>query len=491
MHELRRSQFDPEWRRVDTESEYNAHLGWRPDVILADYNMPMLDAPRALDLLHELDLDIPFIVVSGAIGEDVAVAMMRRGAADYLLKDRLSRLGAAVRRVLDDRQLREETFRAGQALRASEIRFYSFMNNSPALAYIKDEAGRILYINNTCEQMWGLTPAECLGKQNRQLWPAEVADRLCANDLAVLESGEASRAVEEILLRGGRARQMLSFRFPFTESDGRRLLGGVSIDISEQVRAQRALSVALAAKEVLLREVHHRVKNNLQIISSLLALQAESLQNPAVAQALHESKERVQCMALIHERLNEDAQPDQLDFREYAEGLARDLLYSCRTDPELIQLRFELESVWLRMSQAIPCGLILNELLTNALKYAFPKGRAGEIVVALRGGEDELVTLTVSDNGVGLPAELDSRTSQSLGLRIVDILRRQLDGTVQRQAGAPGTSFSLTFPRATDEQQAESQPHSAASLLEAGVPAEQPRAMKPRDPRMAKIGQTA
>src|SRR5581483_4232429 len=139
VYELRRSQFDPEWRRVDTESEYNAHLGWRPDVILADYNMPLLDAPRALDLLRELGLDIPLIVVSGAIGEEVAVAMMRRGAADYLLKDRLSRLGSAVRHALDERDLREEMAQAGQALRTSEVRFYSFMNNNPALACIKDE----------------------------------------------------------------------------------------------------------------------------------------------------------------------------------------------------------------------------------------------------------------------------------------------------------------------------------------------------------------
>src|SRR5579872_6133763 len=182
IHELRRSQFDPEWRRIDTESEYNAHLGWQPDVILSDYNMPLLDAPRALDLLHQLDLDVPFIVVSGAIGEDIAVAMMRRGATDYLLKDRLTRLGAAVRRALDERQLREDTLRAGQALRASELRFYSFMNNNPALALIKDEEGRILYINNASEQMWGLSLAECLGRTNQQLWPAEVAETLSASD---------------------------------------------------------------------------------------------------------------------------------------------------------------------------------------------------------------------------------------------------------------------------------------------------------------------
>jgi PAS domain S-box-containing protein len=484
MHELRRNQFDPEWRRVDTESEYNAHLGWQPDVILADYNMPLLDAPHALDRLHELDLDIPFIVVSGAIGEDVAVAMMRRGATDYLLKDRLGRLGPAVRQALDARQLREETLRAGQALRASEIRFYSFMNNNPALAFIKDNDGRILYINNTCEQVWGMTPAECLGKMNHQLWPAAVAERLNANDLAVLTSAEASRNVEEVILRGGRARHLLSFRFLFTEADGRRLLGGVSIDISEQERSQRALSAALASKEVLLREVHHRVKNNLQIISSLLAMQAESLQEPAIAHVLHESQQRVQCMALIHERLNGDDQPDQLDFREYVETLARDLFYSCGVDSALVQLRFELEPVVLRISQAIPCGLILNELLTNALKYAFPKGRAGEIMVALSCGENELVKLTVSDNGVGLPAGLDWKTSQSLGLRIVDILKRQLDGTVQSEASA-GTAFSLTFPRTTDEEQVESQGRTKA-------PGEaRSQAKKPRSPRIGSLGQTA
>jgi len=487
IHELRRSQFDPEWRRVDTESEYNAHLGWQPDVILSDYNMPLLDAPRALELLHQLDLDIPFIVVSGAIGEDVAVAMMRRGATDYLLKDRLTRLGAAVRSALDAHQLREETLRAGQALRASELRFYSFMNNNPALALIKDEEGRILYINNACEQVWGLTPAECLGRMNRQLWPAEVAEKLSANDLAVLRRHEASRTTEEVSGRGQSPRQMVSFRFPFAEADGQRLLGVVSFDITQQVRTQRELSAALASKEILLKEVHHRVKNNLQIVSSLLAMQAESFQDPSAARAFRESQERVQCMALIHERLHGDAQPDQLEFREYVEALARDLFYSYGVDSALIQLRFELEPVRLRLNQAIPCGLILNELLTNALKYAFPGGRAGEVLVTLSCGEDSLVKLTVADNGVGLPAELDKAASKSLGLRIVDILRRQLDGTAHWEAGADGagTVFSLTFPKANDDEQAKFPP-------EAGVGGQiHLPAKKPGGKHVGKLGQTA
>jgi len=447
VRELRRSQYEPDWRRVDTESEYNAHLGWQPDVILSDYNMPLLDAPRALDLLHELDLDVPFIVVSGAIGEEVAVAMMRRGATDYLLKDRLTRLGPAVRRALEERELRAETSRAERALRASEIRFYSFMNNNPALALIKDQDGRILYINNTAEPMWGLAPAQCLGKTNYELWPADVADRLHANDQAVLNSGEASRTVEEVFQLSRGSRQMLSFRFPFAEAGGGQLLGVVSIDVSEQMRAQKALAAALAAKEVLLQEVHHRVKNNLQVISSLLTMQADSLQDPAVAHALRESQQRVQCMALIHERLHKDDQTDRLDFAGYIESLARDLFYCYGAEPGRIRLGFELERVSLPLSQAIPSGLILNEVLTNAFKYAFPARRTGEILIALKRGEDGLIRLAVSDNGAGLAAGFDWKASPSLGLHIVDILGRQLDGSMEfGPGGNGGTSFVLAFP---------------------------------------------
>ena len=449
LHELRRSQFEPDWRRVETESEYNAHLGWRPDLILSDYNMPLLDAPRALELLEELELDIPFIVVSGAIGEDVAVAMMRRGATDYLLKDRLARLGPAVRRALEDHKRREETRRAEKALGASEVRFYAFMNHNPALAYIKDEDGRVLYINNTCEQAWGKTLADCLGKTNHELWPADLADRLRADDLAVLATGQSCQVLEEMSLPSGRTLHVLSFRFRFSDSDGRRLLGGVSVDISEQVHSETALTRALAAKEVLFQELHHRVKNNLQIVCSLLTMRSETLKNAAAARALEETRERVECMAMIHERLNSDHEVDRVDFREYAETLARGLLQAYEVGSDRIRLRLELEPVTLRLSQAVPCGLILNELVTNAVKHAFPVGRSGEIRIVLACGPDDRVRLTVADNGVGITHSPESRKNASLGLRIVDILRRQLDGQVQQEAGT-GHSSTLTFPRLGD-----------------------------------------
>jgi PAS domain S-box-containing protein len=443
VHELRRSWFDPAWVRLETESEYLDHLKSPPHVILADYRMPQLDAPRALELLLGLGLDIPFIVVSGAIGEDLAVAMMRQGATDYLLKDRLRRLGPAVRRALADKQMRDEKREAEQALKASEARFDSFMNHNPALAFIKDGAGRILYMNNTCEQVWSMSLSQCEGKLDHELRPAEEAARLRIDDLSVLESGRPSRTIEELSLPGGGIRHLLSYRFPFDDVAGSRILGGISVDITEQMRTERALAAALAAKETLLKEVHHRVKNNLQIISSLLNMQAE-LCDPKQRLAFQESQQRVQSMALIHDRLCGSDDLEHVDFREYVETLARDLFGAHGVDSSRVRLRFALHPVSLELNQAMPCGLIMNELVNNALKYAFPGARAGEILVALSCDDDDRVTLRVADDGVGMPTGPERK--QSLGLGIVDVLVRQLDGKLNREPG-PGVDLSLVFKK--------------------------------------------
>jgi len=443
-HELRRSWFDPACHRLETEPEYLDALKWLPDVILADYRMPQLDAPRALELLQRVGLDIPFIVVSGAMGEDAAVAMMRQGATDYLLKDRLRRLGPALRRALAEKQMRQEKREAEQALRASEARFYSFMNHSPALAFIKDGDGRILYMNNTCEQVWKRSWAHCEGKLDRELRPAEEAAQLRAEDLSVLASGSASRTIEELSLPGGAIRHLLSYRFPFDDVSGCRILGGISVDITEQMETEKALAAALAAKDTLLKEVHHRVKNNLQIVSSLLNMQAELLGDPQQRMVFEESQQRVQSMALIHDRLCASEDLEHVDFREYVESLARDLSFAHGMDSDKVQLRFALAEVLLELNQAIPCGLILNELISNALKYAFPGGGTGTILVALSCDDDNLVTLRVADDGVGMSIGPDRK--QSLGLGIVDILTRQLGGTIQRGVG-PGVDCSLVFSK--------------------------------------------
>jgi PAS domain S-box-containing protein len=444
MRELRHSWFDPTFVQLQTEAEYLEALKSPPDVILADYHMPQLDAPRALELLQSRDLDIPFIVVSGAIGEDAAVAMMRQGATDYLLKDRLRRLGPAVRRTLAEKRLRQQKREAELALRASEARFFSFMSHSPALAFIKDGDGRILYMNNTCELVWAMNWPHCEGKLDHELWPAEEAARVRRDDLSVLESGHPSRTIEELSLPGGGVRHLLSYRFPFDDAAGCRILGGISVDITEQVRMERALEAALRAKETLLKEVHHRVKNNLQIISSLLNMQAE-LCDPDQRLVFQDSQLRVQSIALIHDRLCANGDLEHVDFREYVEALTRDLFSAHGVDSDRVRLQLRLAEVPLELNQAIPSGLILNELVSNALKYAFPGTRTGTVLVALSCDEEDRVTLQVSDDGVGMPASPDHK--QSLGLGIVDVLTRQLGGTIHREPG-PGVDFSLVFEKA-------------------------------------------
>jgi two-component sensor histidine kinase len=244
-------------------------------------------------------------------------------------------------------------------------------------------------------------------------------------------------------LAGGDIRHLFSYRFPFDDATGCRILGGISIDITEQIRTERALAAALAVQETLLKEVHHRVKNNLQIISSLLNMQAE-LCDPAQRAVLQDSQLRVQSMALIHDRLCGNNDLEHVDFREYAESLARELFDAHRVDNGRVRLRLALHPLTLDLNQAIPCGLILNELVNNALKYAFPAARTGEILIELHCDEQDRVTLRVADDGVGMspgPAR-----KKSLGLGIVDVLTRQLGGTIHQEPG-PGVKFSLDFQK--------------------------------------------
>ena len=222
-------------------------------------------------------------------------------------------------------------------------------------------------------------------------------------------------------------------------------------DVTARKRAEKAkdenerqLSTALAAKLVLLQEVHHRVKNNLQIISSLLYLQSETLSAEAKS-ALEDSQRRVRAMALVHEQLYTRDDPADLDFAEYAKSLTTDLMNVCSTGSGVC-LRLELEPVFIGVDQAIPCGLILNELVTNALKHAFPESRAGEVLVELKCQDNVNVKLRVADNGIGLRPGFDWEHANTLGLHIIDLLTRQLKGTLLHEPGA-GAAFTVTFAK--------------------------------------------
>lgn len=232
---------------------------------------------------------------------------------------------------------------------------------------------------------------------------------------------------------------------PIETEDGAMVLASI-VDITERRRAQQKLENALLEKTVLLNEVHHRVKNNLQVISSLLNLQATHVSDPRLRSILNESQSRVRAMALTHQLLYERKDYSRINLGEYLERLAQLLLNSYRQESSHITLRRALPAApqYLDLERAIPCGLVVNELVTNAFKHAFPTGQSGEIRIELQaiGGELELL---VADNGNGLPADFDMNNIKSLGLQLVPLLVDQLGGRFTVEAG-PGARFSLRFP---------------------------------------------
>jgi two-component sensor histidine kinase/ligand-binding sensor protein len=211
-----------------------------------------------------------------------------------------------------------------------------------------------------------------------------------------------------------------------------------------QLRAEERLKVSLLEKDVLLREIHHRVKNNLQIVSTLLGLQSDYLSDEQTLRFFRESQERIMSMALVHEKLYQSRDFAAIDFSGYITELTEYLFRSYLKAGENITLKIDAEDVSITIDQAVPCGLIINELVTNSMKHAFPRGRKGEVSVGLHVDADGRVMLNVADNGVGLPTWLDFRHTESLGLQIVNMLARQLQGTLEAKSGN-GTTITVCF----------------------------------------------
>ncbi|MBM0742815.1 PAS domain S-box protein [Phormidium sp. CLA17] len=217
-------------------------------------------------------------------------------------------------------------------------------------------------------------------------------------------------------------------------------------EITQRQQAEAYLRAALAEKEVLLKEIHHRVKNNLQIVSGLLQLQAHSLQDSPAINALRESQNRVESMSLIHKKIYIASDLEQIDAADYIQSLATSLLTTYKVSLGAIALQVDVEPVILSVDQGIPCGLIINELVSNALKYAFPENQPGEIRIQLRQVGHEL-ELIIQDNGIGIPDHLDLSTINSLGLSLVHALStEQLEGSLAVDR-SQGTMFTIKFPR--------------------------------------------
>jgi len=232
---------------------------------------------------------------------------------------------------------------------------------------------------------------------------------------------------------------------PIKDEDGSvREVSGIGHDITEKKISEERIRQSLQEKEVLLKEVHHRVKNNLQVISSILNLQSSYVKDEGTLNILKESQNRIKSMAFIHESLYQTKDFSSINFTEYVINLSQNLIHSYSNFDHEVKLNLDIQNVFLNLDLAIPCGLIINEIVSNALKYAFTdNSEGGEITIKMHIKGDDLV-LKIGDNGKGLPKNIDYRNTESLGLQLVVTLTDQLSGTIELNLDK-GTNYTIIF----------------------------------------------
>jgi PAS domain S-box-containing protein len=348
-----------------------------------------------------------------------------------------------------------ERKRAEDALHESERRYQGIAANIPgAVCQFQiepDGAFTVPYMSVSGEALFE-RPLRELTESSR------LFDDIHPDDMApFLESvAEAAQHMSlwthdfRIVKSGDRVKWLRGLSKPRRLPDGTILWDGVLLDITERKRAEQGIQASLREKEVLLKEIHHRVKNNLQVVSSMLDMQSLSTQSPEAIEALEDSRHRVRTMAFVHERLYQAEDLSSIDVREYLESLTSYLLASYESSARGIRLDLQIEDLGLDLDSAIAIGLIANELVSNVLKHAFPPAWQGEgrIGVEFSATDEDRVALRVTDNGVGLPPDLDLEGAESLGLRLVSMLAQQLQGTLELDRST-GTTFRITFPTKT------------------------------------------
>ncbi len=332
-----------------------------------------------------------------------------------------------------------ERKRAEDALRDSMRRLQTVVTGAPVVLYSIDRDGVFTLSDGKGLAGLGLEPGEIVGKTIYEVY-GDQPEALAALRRAM--AGE--NFVLELSFPEGSTFEASHIPLHDDKGDYAGTIG-VLVDISERKRAENELRRSLEEKESLLKEVHHRVKNNLQVISSLLKLQSRKAQSPEFHGFLRDTQNRVRSMALLHETLYRSGNLANVGLPHYVKSICAHVARSYASDGVNVRLRHEVAEVTLDLDRAIPAGLIISELVSNAFKHAFPHSTGGDVLVELKTAPEDMLVLRVSDNGVGFPAELDPESSETLGLLLVRNLTRQLEGRMTISADE-GTVFEIVFP---------------------------------------------
>lgn len=323
---------------------------------------------------------------------------------------------------------------------------------SPNGMVMTDHKGKIMLVNSTTETLFGYLREELIGRPIEILIPSSHREHHpeLRNNFLEQPSARAMGHGRDLygLHKGGKEFPVEIGLNPIQTPTGTMVLASI-IDITERKSQEKQLKAALKEKDLLLSEIHHRVKNNLQIIDSLLGMQSDILYNNSAISVLKESQNRVKSMALIHQILYESLDFARVDFSSVVQSLVDNLSVTYALDSSRIKINIDTDLVFLSIDTSIPLGLILNELCSNAIKYAFPDNRSGSIDISLKYLNQERLQVVLSDDGIGIPEDFDIENASSLGLQLVQLLSEQILAELIIQHSNP-TSFMLVIPTVSD-----------------------------------------
>jgi PAS domain S-box-containing protein len=337
---------------------------------------------------------------------------------------------------------------ANKELKESEQKYRELIENANDAVIVIEPTGYLGFVNPKFCETTGYKMEEAKKFHFSKLVHPEDLAMVTENFRKRLAGVDVPRNYEfRALIKSGET-IYVDYNASLIEREGKTVgIQAIMRDITERKRTEEQIKTSLKEKGVMLKEIHHRVKNNLQVISSLLSLQSRHIKDKEVLALFKDSQSRIYSMSLIHESLYQSEDLARIDFAGYVRTLTRDLFRSYSVGPNDIKLNMEIKDVFLDVNTGIPCGLIINELVTNSLRYGFPDGKRGEIQIGLYERKNGEFTLNVRDNGIGFPEDLDFRNTESLGMQIVLSLVEQLDGTIELDR-SEGTTFKIVFEKA-------------------------------------------
>ena len=338
-----------------------------------------------------------------------------------------------------------ERKKAEHELSESEKKFRSLVENANDAIYIITSDG-FQYVNSAFERLTGFISEQVCGEAF-DFWniihPDDVKMIKEREDARRKGKEVPSRYEFRVLAKDGKTKIVEPATVHIGEKGEIKVMG-ILRDVTDRKQAEEKIKASLHEKDVLLREIHHRVKNNMQIISSLLRLQSRLIGDDKLIEMFKESQNRIRSMALIHEKLYQTEDFARINFAAYIRSLTVHLFHTYKVNPNIVRMNTDVKNVFLDINRAIPCGLIINELVSNSLKHAFPDNKKGEVCVKLSSTRQKITKLIVSDSGIGLPKSINFHEPETLGLQLVSDLVKQIGGTVRLER-AKGTAFHISF----------------------------------------------